>query len=358
MSALLFGLVELGGLARAEDAEIDEATAMKEVLELHGLPPAEEEPSSDPTMAQSVEGGEGGKEEVPFLELFTAKSYRYTGGSYVDREFHYQLFVPELSEEVGQLPLIVWLHGAGEWGDDNLKQLLHLDRIVFTPPRERERFPFFLLAVQCVPDNAAWTSGGDATVDMIDVVVAIVEETLREYPIDPDRVSVSGVSAGGGGTWQIAMRYPEYFSAAAPMASSGAGGGSLKPLKGLPIWAFHSLKDQMTSIEGVRATVADLQSLGGEVTLTEVNVSPTSQLWEHDAWTEAFADYGLLDWLLAQRRGDAVLTPEWHLAQRKYFNWEYVWPRAAFVLFLLVVAYACWQEQRRRARVGSIPTTG
>jgi poly(3-hydroxybutyrate) depolymerase len=163
-----------------------------------------------------------GQVPAEFVTLFTPLEYRYSGGGYEERLFKYRLYVPDATTE--RMPLVVWLHGVGEAGHDNVNQLRWLERLVFRRSWKERDYPFFLLAVQCPLDNSAWTRNGARAAgddDMIDVARAVMEETLRSYPIDPERVYLAGISSGGSGCWEFAARYPEYFAAVAPMASGG-----------------------------------------------------------------------------------------------------------------------------------------
>jgi poly(3-hydroxybutyrate) depolymerase len=131
---------------------------------------------------------------------------------------------------------------------------------------------------------------------MIDVAAAIMNVIVADYPVDKDRIYLSGVSSGGTGCWEFAIRNSSVFAAVVPLGSAGTGNSNLRLLLNVPIWAFHSANDDKTPVEGVRKTVQTLARLGGNVHLTEV------QIHQHDCWTQAFQVYGVLDWLLSQRR--------------------------------------------------------
>jgi predicted esterase len=286
-----------------------------------------------------------------FVSLLTPLEYAYTGGGYDNRLFHYRLFVPIATDSAEKRPLIVWLHGLGEAGDDNVHHLRWLNRLIFLPPLKPERYPFFLLAVQCPHDNPAWTrnhlSAGD---DMIDVASAILEQTLRDFPIDPERVYLAGLSTGGSGCWEFATRYPEFFAAVAPLASAGGNNLQVRRLTNIPIWAFHSNQDAGTPIRFVRSTVQALKEADGNVHLTEIEST------SHESWKPAFDDYHLLDWLLSQRRGQASSSPApGTIALRrrlqdfaKGWQWWQILLQVA-VPTILLVAIAKVITQRRRA---------
>jgi predicted peptidase len=242
-----------------------------------------------------------------FVALFEAHQHEARLGGRSVR-LNYRLFVPEIKEgSARQLPLIVWLHGNGEGGSDNVNQLKWLDTLIFRPPRQRRRFPFFLLAVQCPVEQKSWTRAmfrrDRNSSDALDATKQIVEQLTARQPIDVDRIYLSGVSDGGTACWELAWRYPNMFAAVAPLGSFGHYRADLARLKDVPIWAFHSRDDRWADVNAVRSTVASLQSLGGRVYLTEIDSSG------HDCWTAAFGDHGLLSWLLTQRRGCRGLAP-------------------------------------------------
>jgi len=283
-----------------------------------------------------------------FIALFTPLEYRYTGGEYQDELFHYRLFVPATSAPDERMPLIVWLHGAGEVGPENIVHLLWLDDLIFSPPWNRERFPFFLLAVQCPLSNGQWTrTNGQAGDDMINVVQQILEKTLQDYPVDRRRVYLAGISSGGSGSWQLATRYPDYFAAVAPIASAGVSGDTIDNLVDIPVWAFHCTRDTVTPIEYVSTTVKALNRAGGTAHLTEVDAT------SHDCWNPAFADYHLLDWLLTQRRDEVSPAPgtifvSGHL---KNFARDWKWWQIVVQIGLpAMLILAMWHAVRGRRR--------
>lgn len=246
--------------------------------------------------------------DVPqrFADLFAQRSFRYSGGVYANHRFQYWLFAPVM-ERGQRYPIVVWLHGFGEAGSDDAKHLAWLGNLMMLPPWTRERFPYFVLCVRCPIENPTWNGGPNgarsndlAGSDMISVTDAILTELLSELPIDQDRIYLAGVSSGGTGAWQYALRHPDRFAAVAPLAG-GQVGGDYARLRGVPVRAFHSTHDLGSSVIGARQNVAELQAAGGHGKLTEIDTV------SHDCWTAAFTDHDLLDWLLAQRRGGPIV---------------------------------------------------
>ncbi len=283
-------------------------------------------------------------EPKEFPNLFEACEYRYSGGQYHDHLFRYRLFVPRNLRPGEQCPLLVWLHGKNESGEDNEWNLLQLPMIV-NPSKSVEQYRFFVLAMQCPEADPTWSHGqDDAAGDMLAVTYEVLQKTLREQPVDQDRIYLSGVSSGGAGCWEMAMRHPDLFAAVAPMSSGGGDVSRVSKLVNIPIWAFHCLYD---APEGVEQTVAALREAGGNVHLTLLRSAI------HDSWHDAFRGFGSFDWMLAQRRGAQFCwTPPGHRA----WQWWHVFgvPGA----FLAIVGLGWYSEQRRRrTRRGNIPKT-
>lgn len=252
------------------------------------------------------------------IDLFESRSINYSGGRYQDADLAYRLFVPPLVEITEQYPLLVWASGYGERGNDNVGQLMHLDHLL-DDPSNPEKFPFFVLAMQNPPDSGRWadSSGVPKPDEPATILVEILEQTIRDCPIDEDRIYLSGVSSGGTACWEIALRHPNKFAAIVPMASSGtpAPKDRLKLLTRVPIWAFHCTEDPSMPPTTVRSTVATLSEVGGRVHLTEIEEE------SHDCWTAAFRDYRVMEWMLSHSRksNSGYLPGEvpwrwWHIA--------------------------------------------
>ncbi|QGN33830.1 alpha/beta fold hydrolase [Microlunatus sp. Gsoil 973] len=202
----------------------------------------------------------------------------------VSRSYDLPYWLHRPDELAEPSPLVLFLHGAGERGDD-------LDRVaVHGPPKQiaaGQQLPFILAAPQC-PTDSWWTWQEEA-------LDALLDELLTTHPVDPERVYLTGLSMGGIGAWQLAARYPERFAAVVPICGN-AGPWMARRLVGLPIWAFHNEDDPVVPVTGTTRMVAALEQLGGDVRAT---IKPTGG---HDSWTAAYDDPALYDWMLGQRR--------------------------------------------------------
>jgi predicted peptidase len=224
-------------------------------------------------------------------------------------EVRYQLFVPASYSATKRYPLIVSLHGAGSHGTDNLRQLSSTVGAVIDGAQAVE--PTFVLVPQD-PTGDKWVTGsGEAPYRNFrqgerpqsaasGLVLAGIDELEKQYAIDPDRVYLTGGSAGGTGTWDLITRNGVgRFAAAVPITGANDPSRAAEIAR-LPIWAFHGARDNTAPVENSREMVANLRALGSPVKYTEY---PDTG---HESWNRAYAEPELFRWLLAQRRGAAA----------------------------------------------------
>jgi dienelactone hydrolase len=269
--------------------------------------------------------------------------FPFSRGRLQDRQFRYRLFRPQRDPGLpdARYPLLVWASGYGEMGDDNFAQLRHL-QFVFTDPESGRKKPFYCLVLQSPADLKQWfdAEGKASGDDVASVLLALVERIMKTEPIDPERVYLSGISAGGGVCWELLERRPDLFAAVAPLAGPGCGSDRavMAAIRGVPVWAFHAARDPLLPATSAQETIAALRAAGGSAALTEVDAD------YHDCWTAAFRDWKLMDWLLLQRRGKtAWLAPP----GRRPIDWPVV---GGIVALLGITAVAIRQELKRQRR--------
>ncbi|HEX7898271.1 MAG TPA: PHB depolymerase family esterase [Planctomycetota bacterium] len=210
----------------------------------------------------------------------------------------YRLFKPAAVE--GKIPLVLFLHGAGERGDDNAAQTKHGVKAFVA---RQAKNPHILVAPQC-PKNQKWNdvdwhAATHQTPEKPSEPMARVLELLdvlpQDLPIDPKRIYVTGLSMGGYGTWDLLARRPGLFAAAVPVCGGGDEAAAAAFAK-VPKWIFHGDKDGVVKPERSRHMVEALKKAGGEPKYTEYPGVG------HNAWDKAYADPALFDWLFAQSR--------------------------------------------------------
>jgi len=195
----------------------------------------------------------------------------------------YLLFLPQqYGSQENRWPLILFLHGAGERGDNlELVKTLGLPAIL---DRQQE-FPSIVVAPQC-PEGESWSTA---------VLNALLDDVTANCRVDEDRIYVTGLSMGGYGTWNLAVRCPHRFAAVAPVCGGGISLLAYR-LKDLPVWAFHGAKDDVVPVSESEKMVESVRESGGNVRFT---VYPDAG---HDSWTRTYDNPELYEWFLQHRR--------------------------------------------------------
>ena len=238
---------------------------------------------------------------------------------YVDSEISsdslpYRLYVPESYSPDRSYYLLLHLHGAGERGDDNLKQIADGDqtRLIYRILNDESlREQFIIVAPQC-PLDQKWVSErwDDGTYSLNNtpqsipsqqVMSLLQKEITMKYSVDSDRIYVTGLSMGGFGTWDLICRYPDYFTAAIPVCG-GADASYADKIKHIPIWTFHSSNDQMVNPTGTDNMVKALTKLGADITYTKTDEGTKNDAMGHSAWAPAYREEELLNWLLSKTK--------------------------------------------------------
>jgi predicted peptidase len=166
-------------------------------------------------------------------------------------------------------PLMLFLQGAGERGDDlQLVKRHGVAKIV----EEQPAFPLLVVSPQC-PPTEAWAP---------EPLLALLDDIEQHYDVDPERLYVTGLRMGGFGTWTVAIAAPDRFAAVAPIC--GGDPSRVGVLRHLPVWAFHGARDPIVPLQRTVEMVEALRQCGGNVRFT---VYPEAG---HDAWTAMYAN--------------------------------------------------------------------
>jgi predicted peptidase len=216
----------------------------------------------------------------------------------------YRLFRPEAA---GKVPLVVYLHGSGGLGDDNLKQL-GLGNIfgtrVWLLPENQKQFPCFVLAPQTDRGWARYdlTQEQDGRAKVVPglgdgsrLALEIVDALCREFPIDRSRIYVTGQSMGGAGVWNMTAHRKAFFAAAVACCGSPTADDASESV-GTPLWAFHGDSDQTVPVTISRDRIAAVRKAGAHPLYTEYAGV------DHNVWQWAFTEPALLRWVFSQRR--------------------------------------------------------
>ena len=228
--------------------------------------------------------------------LFAAEPGKQTSGSFVaaiDKpvSYDYLIYLPENYKPRGEgFPLLLFLHGAGERGDN-------LDLVKkHGPPKlvaAGQSMPFIIVSPQCATGEI-WDA---------EVLLRLITSIENQYRVDSDRIYVSGLSMGGFGIWSLIARAPERFAAAVPICGGGnfiefvlGSNAHKKALRALPIWVFHGGADTVVRVSEAHRMISLLERGAREIKLT---VYPGVG---HDSWTESYNNPALYEWLLSWSR--------------------------------------------------------
>ena len=204
----------------------------------------------------------------------------------VGEERRYVLYKPWEYDSSTSWPLIVFLHGAGERGDDGLKPSdVGLGRAI---RHHAERFPALAVMPQC-PEDSWWDKE-------LGVVDAVMDAALQTCSVDEDRIYLTGLSMGGFGTWWYGAMHPGRFAALLPICGGGRP-EEAGELARVPIWAVHGADDAVVPPSESRRMVEAVREAGGTVEYTELAGVG------HNSWDAAYGDPAIIRWLFEQERG-------------------------------------------------------
>jgi poly(3-hydroxybutyrate) depolymerase len=180
---------------------------------------------------------------------------------------------------------------------------------------------------------------------MLSYLDSLLEQIEAEHPIDRDRISLVGISAGGNACWEWPARHPQRFSAVAPIAAGASDLRRLSSIGQTPVWAFANRGDGDIP-ERIEASVKILNHFGGNSAATIFETSG------HNAWNQAFREYNLFDWLTSKSIQDpASRLPPGYRPQ--HWPWNYLAARGVPLIVavtFVVIIWLCWRELRHRIK--------
>ena len=199
----------------------------------------------------------------------------------------YNIYYPEDYFDVKHnYPLVLFLHGAGERGSNiDLVELHGIPKLI----KEGVSFPFVTLAPQC-PKFQYWSEPVN-----VKALVLLLEDVLKNYRIDPDRVYATGLSMGGYGTLAIAKERPDLFAGIISVCG-GMDTTNIQKLNNMPIWLFHGEKDEVVPVENSRVIYESLKGTNPKINFT---IYPDVK---HNAWDITYDNKNIYKWLLEHKR--------------------------------------------------------
>ena len=239
------------------------------------------------------------------LDIYEKKEFVFAEG----KTLPYRILYPANYDKSKKYPLLLFLHGAGERGKDNEKQLAWGSKL-FISEENRKNFPAIVVFPQC-PEESFWAvmktdQTKQPVVRTFDYTAEpnwplaaaneVVKKISKEEGVDKSRIYISGLSMGGMGTFESVYRYPDMYAAALPICGGGDVTHYDKGVAKVPFWVFHGAADAVVDVKLSQAMVEKLKSLKAEVRYSEypgVN---------HDSWNKAFAEPDYLSWMLLHKK--------------------------------------------------------
>jgi predicted peptidase len=235
-----------------------------------------------------------------WAEDFLVKTYTSPDG----KTLPYRLLIPENYDAKQKYPVVLFFHGAGERGNDNVAQLKYGPPL-FDTLENRSKYPCFVIAPQC-PADQKWVDmdwGAPTGIrppqpsGPMQLALKCLDEITAAYSTDPARTYVMGLSMGGYATWDCVTRFPERFAAGIPICGGGDDSTVTAAVAKVPVWAFHSSDDPTVPVVRTRHMIEAMKKAGGNPHYNEY------QGLGHFCWPKAYAEPNLLPWLFARRLG-------------------------------------------------------
>lgn len=232
--------------------------------------------------------------------------------SFTDAPLPYRLYIPEDYDSSKSYPLVLFLHGGGERGNDNEIHLMANDgALVWASPEVQESNPAFVLAPQSRnADNGGFAitrnpNTGEINLTHVfevskDLQAAydILQLVINQYNIDQNRLYCTGLSQGGFGTYNLNVLHPDLFAAMVPIC----GGGDPEKAQILaekPIWNFHAEDDSIIPVSYSRDTIDSIKKAGGSPIYTEY---PAHHGYNHGSWIPAYQNMEMIEWMFQHKK--------------------------------------------------------
>lgn len=244
-----------------------------------------------------------------FFQSSTAQDFEKKTFASSTGELPYRILYPENYDKTKTYPLVLFLHGAGERGNNNESQLVHGSKL-FLDSANRKNYPAIVIFPQCT-EQGYWSSvsvdrtkspftlGFDYTRPItpdLQAAIELVQQTIKSGSVDKTRVYIAGLSMGGMGTFEAVYRYPDLFAAAVPICGGADVRAYDKRVSKIPFRVFHGAKDVVVDVKHSQVIVAKLKALHTKVEYIEypeVN---------HNSWDNAFAEPDFLSWMFDKHR--------------------------------------------------------
>lgn len=242
-------------------------------------------------------------------QISNAQVSRFNAQQYVDEEgdtLNYRVAIPDFSGSQSY-PLLIFLHGGGERGNDNVAQLKWGVQN-FVTDEWMKTYKAIVLAPQVPEDGSGWSNFdgdfretgepltlGDEPAKPLKMAMEVVDQLIENFSVDESRIYITGMSMGGFGTWDALARWPERFAGAIPVCGGGAP-STAADFAEVPVWVTHGADDPTVPPVMSRQMVEALQGAGAQPGYTEYPGVG------HFSWLQTYSDEYMMDWLFSQEK--------------------------------------------------------
>lgn len=262
---------------------------------------------SDLTYTKYISASAGKNYDQALLsELYYNMSYTSSDGTILK----YRLYIPYTYSELSSHPVLLFLHGAGERGTNNLSQMYHVVPDLMNHYNS-DIENSIIICPQCPNQpnqwvDTPWASGNYsintvAESNELKAVVELLGKFKNDFASDSDRFYVMGVSMGGFGTWDLIMRHTELFAAAVPICG-GADVSMAEALKNFPIYTAHASNDNVVPYSGTNAMVQAIRNAGGTSIIFKCHADGSLSSGGHSIWSEIAKSNEMVEWLYNQSK--------------------------------------------------------
>ncbi|HET9823804.1 MAG TPA: prolyl oligopeptidase family serine peptidase [Chitinophagaceae bacterium] len=232
---------------------------------------------------------------------FSQSSSRFSFNTYIEKgdTLRYRMLFPD-ADTFRKYPLVIFLHGSGERGNDNEAQL-KWGVMSFATDENMVKHPALVIAPQC-PEKMNWSNFSRTDMKLqttaakpMELLIGLIHQAIKTLPVDTNRIYITGLSMGGYGTYDAIERYPHLFAAAVPVCGAGDT-TKVSSIAHMPIWIFHGAEDP---------AVNPIYSLYMLQALTRAGAHPGFTQYPetgHFSWLAAYSDERMLEWLFRQHR--------------------------------------------------------
>ncbi len=225
--------------------------------------------------------------------LIDSRFHKKTFSDSTEKLLPYRFFIPDSIDYLAKYPLVIFLHGGTGAGTNNINQISGENwngSHCWIQTKIQTNFPTFVLAPQ-LPNFQRWNSPlSDSLTIFTKMTLELIDSLIESYPIDRNRIYLTGQSLGGWGVWFLITKKPDLFAAAIPICGGGNPEDAINATD-VSIWAFHGFFDEKVNVARSREMLSAFEDVGANIKYSEFICSG------HEIWNDVYRDEEVINWL-------------------------------------------------------------